>query len=511
MGLWVRWCHSNQALPSIIDIEATVQRESQQLVETSLAIATKTPRQIPVRRIAKKNEVTHLTSTMATVLGKLVTHEDPWHVHKTLGGLCVVSYAWRFALTGSSDMGFRSHPSWTIPTLALHLLLNLSSFVFRIPKQRIKSDGYRIWPEYRLHSLVFLCRSMAYMLLIYYEDISGKDPDYRLNLVIVLLACGAADLSSLSQGRYRSPTIRGFDTPFGVQYFFSVAQMLATSACIWGLRRYSTQFAFCWIIQLNAFFMTLRRKNIGSHRVFLAVYGSMLVMGGHFANVDHVLYGESTYAMLGLAATAHTAALLRLGPRLPGLRVLQDNKYLMWTAIYLLAQQLRTVVKKIDDENDSIFLTALVAYTVGSLVLVILNGVNKHKQAGATKDSRQTSSSIRAKVATTVVVAVVLLSSQASALEIQRISMNHLSRRAFVPSALVAALRPTSCWSQDEPVCDEACLADRKRRIEERRAMMRQSRSPTSRQEVFELSRQRALLYNTTYQGTSCPPGIPCL
>lgn len=58
--------------------------------------------------------------------------------------------------------------------------------------------------------------------------------------------------------------------------------------------------------------------------------------------------------------------------------------------------------------------------------------------------------------------------------------------------------------------CDESCKAERMRRIEERRAMMRQSRSSTSRQEVFDLSRQRAKLYGTEYQGAKCPEGIPC-
>lgn len=60
----------------------------------------------------------------------------------------------------------------------------------------------------------------------------------------------------------------------------------------------------------------------------------------------------------------------------------------------------------------------------------------------------------------------------------------------------------------NDPDCDDICRANI---IQERRAMMRQSRSSTSRQDVFELSRQRAKLYNTTYQGASCPPGIPCL
>lgn len=61
------------------------------------------------------------------------------------------------------------------------------------------------------------------------------------------------------------------------------------------------------------------------------------------------------------------------------------------------------------------------------------------------------------------------------------------------------------------PVCDDACKEERKKRIQERRAMMQQSRSSTQRSEVFELSKQRAKLYGTEYQGASCAPGIPCI
>ena len=59
--------------------------------------------------------------------------------------------------------------------------------------------------------------------------------------------------------------------------------------------------------------------------------------------------------------------------------------------------------------------------------------------------------------------------------------------------------------------CDEECKEQRRRRIEDRRAMMRQSRSTSSRQEVFELSKQRARLYGSEYQGSNCIDGVPCL
>lgn len=85
---------------------------------------------------------------------QLVTKEDAFHIHKTLGMLCLVSFLFRLALAGESDMGFGAaqYPALTVPTIVLHLLLSLSALEFKIPQRRI-SSGYRIWPEYRLHSI----------------------------------------------------------------------------------------------------------------------------------------------------------------------------------------------------------------------------------------------------------------------------------------------------------------------------------------------------------------------
>ena len=50
-------------------------------------------------------------------------------------------------------------------------------------------------------------------------------------------------------------------------------------------------------------------------------------------------------------------------------------------------------------------------------------------------------------------------------------------------------------------MCDQNCLNERKRIIAERRAMMQQSRSNNRREDVLELSQQRAKLYGSQYQG----------
>lgn len=92
-----------------------------------------------------------------------------------------------------------------------------------------------------------------------------------------------------------------------------------------------------------------------------------------------------------------------------------------------------------------------------------------------------------------------------------------LSRRgvmALVAAAAVSTSVPSTSRAAPEDTrleCNEQCQSDRTRVILERRAMMQQSRTATNRQDMFDLSRQRAALYNTTYQGASCPPGVPCL
>ena len=77
--------------------------------------------------------------------------------------------------------------------------------------------------------------------------------------------------------------------------------------------------------------------------------------------------------------------------------------------------------------------------------------------------------------------------------------------------ASIASNNTSGSGSTSAVECDEECKEQRRRRIEERRAMMRQSRSTSSRQEVFELSKQRARLYGSDYKGANCIDGVPCI
>lgn len=298
---------------------------------------------------------------------QLVTKDDPLHVHKTLGILCLASYAIRFSQfrPKESDMAFGTYPMYTLPTLILHAMLNLSSFEFKIPPKRI-SSGYRIWPEYRIHSLVFLMRSLTSMGLTWYESTYNLMPDYRWNLIIVLATMAAADFGSYTCD-HRSGFARQLDVQPAVKYFFSVMQFGATSISLHGMRRFSLHFIFCMIIQCNAFLMTIRRKNLASHTLLVGLYGFMLITGFLFANIE--LMRHPFQHLLLIASCSALAASIRLGPRVAILKPLQ-NKYILWTALWCFMRTVRLAESSFDDDVARRSLAILFIVTHVSMVSV---------------------------------------------------------------------------------------------------------------------------------------------
>jgi hypothetical protein len=269
---------------------------------------------------------------------QLITKEDPMHLHKTLGVLCLLSFIWRYAHIGSSDMGFLSHPQLTIPTLCLHLMLTASAFEFKIPARRIK-DGTRIWPEYRMHAMVFLCRSVAIIAMFWYEEQHGLKRHYDINLVIVLASMAAADLCSASVGQeFQSNSVRDIDTHPAVKYFFSVMQFYATAGFITGLRRYSFPFLSVMVVQLTPFLGTLRRKHLIGANFAAFLYGLFLV-SSYFISVYFSPGGTLKQLRLN-GCFGLTAAVWRLAPAPSFLKPLQ-NKYIVWTSIGLIMRYYR--------------------------------------------------------------------------------------------------------------------------------------------------------------------------
>jgi hypothetical protein len=90
-----------------------------------------------------------------------------------------------------------------------------------------------------------------------------------------------------------------------------------------------------------------------------------------------------------------------------------------------------------------------------------------------------------------------------------------MSRRQAIVAGTGSFLSLPVWADEDETAVSPAEKERRKeelrQRLLERRKLMEASRSSNSRQSYLDLSRQRAVLYNTTFQGVTCPPNIPCI
>jgi len=257
-------------------------------------------------------------------------------------------------------MGFTSSIE-TLVSILLHMTLSVSSMIFKIPAKRTLTH-YRIWPEYRLHSIVFAWRSLLTMLVTWVEGRLGLDPMYPLNTLVVLLCFTASDYATFSVGEAASRSIRDLNVPPVVQFAFSWIQFHGTFGCILALRRYSTLFVYVWIIQLNAFLMTVQRKNLLGSAPLQATYGFMLAFGYSVVSFEMLRLGWPLF--LAANAIANVAAILRMSGSWLG-----GKKYLMWTLVGVFTHITRETFTASDTPYFNTWLVAFVATTVavGSL------------------------------------------------------------------------------------------------------------------------------------------------
>lgn len=125
--------------------------------------------------------------------------------------------------------------------------------------------------------------------------------------------------------------------------------------------------------------MTLRRKGLASHHFLIAVYGAFLLGGGILvglgfrSSLPHPVGYNLDRAQFALTIFANS---LRTGPRIPILRVLQDNKFLLWTATYTLME---TVIRpNLDKPMSSIAVSADYVAIISMFGL----GLFKHLKGG---------------------------------------------------------------------------------------------------------------------------------
>ena len=246
-------------------------------------------------------------------INELITNEDYFHIHKSLGIYVIFHYFYQY-IHYFVYGGMNLHVWNMLPHMGLHL----SSFMFHVLHKRIMSQKMAmfIWEELRLHSMIFAFRACLSILI----------PDMRGFFVFFTMI--SADIVTKMHGVEGTSTVRGTHDRVSSNWlkqlsgaFFSTSQMGATLICAGYFQyHYSPVLAFSTLppIQTSAFGMTLIRKNIINKTVWQIVYGMELSM-------VYILWYQETGNML----------ILPLGLFCYLMRKCGMNKYLLFLLIGL--------------------------------------------------------------------------------------------------------------------------------------------------------------------------------
>lgn len=275
-------------------------------------------------------------------LSKLATHEDPYHVHKTLGILSLLHFFYRylFVLPTAGNLGF-SGTTFDCVAITMHLALSSTSLIFHVIKSRKLKFPMIMWNEYRLHAIVFTLRCWSVFVVAFALQRSSAFSKFSTTLIgrfsiygIVMAHHVLADLITKWYGTPGVTSVRvaksaktGKVKYEVVKKFYSFYQFLAVASHISpNARLMDLGFNTLIAIQSSAFLMTLCRKNIITFRTHGVIYTTCLLLStGYIARAmcsSGLLHG----AFLISAAVAVFAA--RISFRL--------DKYLLWGAFVML-------------------------------------------------------------------------------------------------------------------------------------------------------------------------------
>lgn len=270
-------------------------------------------------------------------LSKLATHEDPYHLHKTLGILSLVSFFYRYlyVLPTTGTLGFEGSAfDWA--NVALHLALSSSSLIFHVISHRKLKFPMLMWNEYRLHAIVFTLRCFDVFALGcavrhfgWLSDLADTSIFGRFAFFAVVMSHHV--LADAITGWYGTPGITSVRVVksrstgkvkfAGVKMFYSFYQFLAIGSHLLPHARttdlgYNTLIA----IQSSAFLMTLCRKNIITFVEHGIIYTACLVL-----STAYILWIQGSVQFLALVGAMFA---LRITFRL--------NKYLLWAVFTAL-------------------------------------------------------------------------------------------------------------------------------------------------------------------------------
>lgn len=265
---------------------------------------------------------------------RFFTPNDSYHRHAILGFICLAHFFGRSLLWLSNllyGIPIYDHIAveiygmyfdeglGTLCLILLHLMLSMSSMQFNVPPRRLE-HRYIIWEEYRLHSFIFSMRHISCMLLWWINKRYQLDV-YTVTSRSLVTASTMLIADVISSQNPSSSTIRNTEGLSKInKLLFSFAQMLATSGVIF-YPRVEIHFLMLFIVQGNAFLMTLIRKKAISNTAGLVIYGTALAVG-------ICAYLRIILSFVYLAPSKQVGILLPIYALI--IRINGGNKYLIW-------------------------------------------------------------------------------------------------------------------------------------------------------------------------------------
>lgn len=250
------------------------------------------------------------------IIRKFFTHEDHYNIHKLLGITSFVHFLYRFVqIYKNGQAGFNDTNIYYV--VLLHGFLSISSLIFRIPSNRVKKQPM-IYPEFRLHSIIFALRSLLVML---FHNYNGA------RVCIVIGTFLGADI--VTYFLKKDTTMRGM--PFsdkvpigfrkGLNTFYSVSQVMATMNTMIS-PNIDSSFVILFPIQIAAFLMTCVRKGLIGADGWHILYTLSLLL--NYSNGLYCYNGD-LWGMLNYCFFVFSFCLLRFKFNI--------NKYILWFTV----------------------------------------------------------------------------------------------------------------------------------------------------------------------------------
>ena len=295
---------------------------------------------------------------------KLATKEDPYHLHKLLGAVCLVHFGYRYYLLfsrGNMDLDNTTAAVF----VGIHGALSCSSLIFHIPGVRNKTAPM-IYPEYRLHSILFVLRSVVCYFCVYNQ----------FSIVYRFAACYStmilADIvtSTYNKDGSRTTTMRDmpFDKRIGEEEQRQITMMQSSQqigATLYMVGNLESCFSPMLAIQLAALLMTLVRKSIIDSNAWHLIYNLSLWINAfcfyslpiEYVLIQPVLYFAFYYWRFSFGRTPPN--------------IFYGNKYVGWTFVFLAFYMQEHHIGLFPDKKiANILLYYNLDWTVRSLLII---------------------------------------------------------------------------------------------------------------------------------------------